>query len=205
MGSAGLPQHIFHAHMLVHVGDPEALPASLHLAGAEGIDDSSFGTDAPRALGLALLQAGRTDEAIAHLSRLDRDGKAGSADVAALGLALAAAGRSDEVTALVERAFDNGTYLDRLQLGMADAFARLQRNDPGAADAFDSLLATADATESRLDQAIVALARGRAWRALGRLDVEDAEREANARLEAIGAPLTGWSTVFSLAAREAPV
>ncbi len=188
--------------MLVHVGDPEALPAALHLAGAEGIDDSSFGTDTPRALGLALLQAGRTDEAIARLSQLDRDGKAGYADAAALALAFAAAGRADDVAALVERAFDNGTYLDQLQLGMADAFARLQRNDPGAADAFDSLVATADATESRLDQAIVSLARSQAWRTLGRPDLEDVEREANARLETIGVPLTGWSTVFSLAARE---
>ena len=45
-GFTGLAQHIFHAHMLVHVGDAEALPAALHLAGAEGFDESSFGTDA---------------------------------------------------------------------------------------------------------------------------------------------------------------
>jgi tetratricopeptide (TPR) repeat protein len=204
-GMAGLPLHVLRAHMLVHVGDPEALPVALHLAGAEGITDQSFGTDAPRALGLALLQAGRADEAVAHLNQLDRDGKAGYADAAALALALVAAGQTDEVRELAERVLDNGTYLDRLQLALADAFVKLQCNDPDAADAFDAIVATADATESRLDQAIVHLARSEAWRALERSDADDAEREANTRIEAIGTPLTGWRTVFSVAARTAPV
>jgi DNA repair protein RadC len=156
-------------------------------------------------LGLALLQAGRADEAVAHLNQLDRDGKAGYADAAALALALVAAGQTDEVRELAERVLDNGTYLDRLQLALADAFVKLQCNDPDAADAFDAIVATADATESRLDQAIVHLARSEAWRALERSDANDAEREANTRIEAIGTPLTGWRTIFSVAARTAPV
>jgi len=204
-GITGPPMHMLRAHMLVHVGDPEALPVALHLSGAEGIADQSFGTDAPRALGLALLQAGRTDEAVAHLSELDRDGNAGAADAAALGLALVAAGRTDEVFELVGRTLDHGTYLDRLQLGLAEAFAKLQRNDADAADAFDALVATAEATESRLDQAVVHLARSEAWRSLERPDADGAEREANARIEMIGTPLTGWQTVFSVAARNAPL
>jgi tetratricopeptide (TPR) repeat protein len=201
---AGIPLHLLRVHMLVHVGDPEALPSALHLAGAEGIADQSFGTDAPRALGLALLQAGRADEAVAHLTELDRDGNVGYADAAALALALVAAGQPDEVPAIVERSLDQGTYLDRLQLALAEAFAKLQLNESDTADAFDGLVAIADATESRLDQAIVAVARAEAWRALERPDADDAEREANLRKEAIGTPMPGWHTAFSLAAGTAP-
>jgi tetratricopeptide (TPR) repeat protein len=204
MSMAGLPLHLLRVHMLVHVGDPEALPSALHLAGAEGIADQSFGNDAPRALGLALLQAGRADEAVAHLTQLDRAGKVGYADAAALALALVAAGQPDEVQPIVERSLDQGTYLDRLQLALAEAFAKLQLNEPDTADAFDALVATADATESRLDQAIVAVARAEAWRALERADADDAEREANLRKEAIGTQLPGWHTAFSLAAGTAP-
>jgi len=50
----------------------------------------------------------------------------------------------------------------------------------------------------------VQLARFHAWRALERDDTADAERDANARMEAIGAALSGWSTVFALAAGTAP-
>ncbi len=204
IGMAGLPIDILRVHVLVHVGDPEALPSALHVAGREGLDDRTLGTEAVRALGLALLQAGRVDEAVSHLSRLDRGGKAGFADAAALALALVAAGRLEEVDELVARSLDNGTYLDRFQLGLAEAFAHVQRRDPTAAASFDALVATIDATESRLDQAIVQLARFHAWRALERDDTADAEREANARMEAIGAALSGWSTVFALAAGTAP-
>ena len=36
MGQAGLPLHILRAQILVHVGDPDALPAALHLRGGGG-------------------------------------------------------------------------------------------------------------------------------------------------------------------------
>jgi hypothetical protein len=83
---------------------------------------------------------------------------------------------------------------------LAAAFVALQRHDPSAADAFDTLVALADETESRLDQAIVRLARAYAWRALRHPDADDAARDAQKRLAAIGTTSPGWARVFSLAA-----
>jgi len=61
------------------------------------------------------------------------------------------------------------------------------------------LLSAIDTTESRLDQAIVRLARAHAWRAMGRDDAEAAEHEANARLASLGIAARGWVTVFTAA------
>jgi hypothetical protein len=120
---------------------------------------------------------------------------------AALALAYVAAGRVHDTKELLEGVVDEGTYLDRLQMATADAFAKLQLGDPGTNDAFDALVAQADATESRLDQAIVHLARARARRALDRPDASDAEAEAQSRRAAMGLDLRGWDAVFTRAAR----
>jgi hypothetical protein len=57
-----------------------------------------------------------------------------------------------------------------------------------------------DATQSRLDQAIVRLARSIAWRALGRDDTSATDREAIARLASLGIEAPGWVTIFTAAA-----
>ena len=186
----------------MHIGDPEALPASLHLRGAEGISEQVVANDTHRTLGLAMLQAGRVDEALAQMERLEGPaGPSEHADAAARALALAADGRGDEITEPAPEHLDAGTYLDRLQLCLARAFGRLQAGAGDTAEAFDALVADADDTESRLDQAIVRLARAHAWRALEREDADAAARDAETRLHAMGTTTPGWARVFTLASR----
>ena len=75
----------------------------------------------------------------------------------------------------------------------------LIKSEPNAY-AFDQLVAFSDTTEARLDQAVTRLARAHAWRALGRGDADEATRDAQVRLDAIGISATGWDQLFSLAA-----
>jgi len=184
------------AQVLVQLGAPEALPESLHLQGTQS--NAGFTGERQRTLGLALLQAGRVPEALAELEPIAGAASAGPADRAALALAYAAAGRTSDVHALATGGAE-GTYLDRLQLGLAHAFALLQDGDAQAPAAFDAVLSTIDTTESRLDQAIVRLARAHAWKALGRGDAAAAEHEANARLTSLDIDAPGWVTVFTAA------
>jgi class 3 adenylate cyclase/tetratricopeptide (TPR) repeat protein len=201
-GMAGLPLDALRAQVLVHIGDPEALPAALHVRGAEGISEQIVANDTVRTLGLAMLQAGRVDEALAQMQRLEGSGGPSEhADAAALALALAADVRGDEITERKADQIDAGTYLDRLQHGLRRAFGLLQAGSADAVDAFEALVADADGTESRLDQALVRLARAHAWRALGREDADDATRDAETRLAAMGTTAPGWDRVFSLASR----
>jgi hypothetical protein len=199
-GMAGLPLDALRAQVLVHVGDPEALPAALHLRGAEGISEQIIANDTIRTLGLAMLQAGRADEALAQMERLEGSGGPSEyADAAALALALAANRQGDHIVEPPPDKIAAGTYLDRLQLRLGLAFARLQSGSSDAADAFDTLVADADETESRLDQAIVRLARAYAWHALARDDADDAAKDAEMRLEAVGTTAPGWARLFAMA------
>jgi tetratricopeptide (TPR) repeat protein len=199
-GMAGLPLDALRAQVLVHVGDPEALPAALHLRGAEGISEQIIANDTIRTLGLAMLQAGRADEALAQMEHLEGSrGPSEYADAAALALALAANRQGDQIVEPAPDKIAAGTYLDRLQLCLGLAFAKLQSGSPDAADAFDAVVADADGTESRLDQAIVRLARASAWRALGRDDADDAAQDAEMRLEAVGTTAPGWARLFAMA------
>jgi hypothetical protein len=157
-----------------------------------------FSRELHRTLGLALLQAGRIPEAIAELEEIQASDSAGPADAAALALAYAAAHRPDDVLAIGTTGFV-GTYLDHLQLDLARSFALVQQGAPTAAASFDTVLAGIDASESRLDQAVVRLARAHAWRALGREDTGAAEHEANARLASLGIEASGWGRVFGAA------
>jgi class 3 adenylate cyclase/tetratricopeptide (TPR) repeat protein len=202
IGMAGLPLNALRAQVLVHIGDPEALPAALHVRGAEGISEQIVANDTVRTLGLAMLQAGRVDEALAQMERLEGSGGPSEhADAAALALALAADGRGDEIAAPLAEHMHAGTYLDRLQLCLGRAFGLLQARSDDAVGAFEALVADADGTESRLDQALVRLARAHAWRALGREDADAASRDAESRLHSMGTSSAGWARVFSLASR----
>jgi class 3 adenylate cyclase/tetratricopeptide (TPR) repeat protein len=201
MGQAGLPLDILRAQILVHVGDPDALPAALHLRGAEGIASQQRASgDAVRSLAFALLQAGRAEEALAQMPRVASVGKTEHADAAALALLLVANDHLDEAFELVAAHDGLGTYLDVLQNRAAAAFAALRARRDDAAAAFDALVELADATESALDQAIVRMARLQAWRVLQRREAIDAERDLHARLEGLGVPLTGWERAFAVTA-----
>ena len=206
IGMAGLPFNALRAQILVHVGDPEALPAALHLRGAEGISEQTVANDSVRTLGLAMLQAGRVDEALAQMRNLDgTGGPSEHADAAALSLAFAADGRGAEIPEPSPDKIHAGTYLDHLQLCLGLAFGRLQTGAADTTAAFDSLVAVADDTESKLDQTLVRLARAYAWRALGRADADDVWDDAHARLAAIGTDASGWARVFDLASTAADI
>lgn len=184
------------AQVLVHLGAPEALRETLHLRVTESV--MGLTGELQRTLGLALLQAGRIPEALVELEPNAEAASAGPADRAALALAYAAAGRTREVRALAAGGSE-GTYLDRLQLDLAHAFALLHDGDAQAAAAFDTILSGVDTTEARLDQAIVRLARAHAWKALGRDDAAAAEHEARSRLASLGIEAPGWATIFTAA------
>jgi class 3 adenylate cyclase/tetratricopeptide (TPR) repeat protein len=199
----GMINRLLRAQVLIHVGAPEALAAALHVTGDEGAGMQIF-ADANLALGLALLQAGRVDEALVSMqtargiAETDESGP-GVAASAGFALGAVAAGRIDEARQLADAGVGRGTYLDQIQHALAGAFARLRAGDPDTVTAFDQVVAFSDSTEARLDQAVTRLARGHAWRALGRGDADEAAGDAKARLDAIGISALGWDRLFSLA------
>ena len=216
LGRAGAPllaisgdvRDLVRAQVLVHAGDLDGLAAALHV---RGNSDRMFslGVEEQMMLGLALLQAGRTDEAIVALEGArtqvaDLENGPGAAARAALTLALAAAGESERARELAEQGVGKGTYLDQQGCAIGGAFALLQLGASGAVDAFDALLATVDETDARLDQAIVRLARARAWTVLGRDDAEAVESDAQCSTASLGRDLAGWDRVFTLAATAVP-
>jgi hypothetical protein len=192
------------AHVQIHLGAPDALATALHVGSNEGGGTEALAT-AHLVLGLALLQDGRVAEAVDEIEAARAIGRpelTGSAPAicGALSLAYAAAGRGDEAIALAEAGIGQGTYLDDLHHRLGGAFGRVRAGDPDAPAAFDAAVAACDATSSRLDQAVVRLARAHALAALDHPDAEAAGRDATARLEAMGISAPGWARAFSLAA-----
>ena len=165
------------AQILVHAGGIDALAAALHTRRPD--EGRTFDHERRMVLALALVQAGRVDEAIAELEGLPESlaGKGpATAHRAGLALAYAAAGRAADARELADAGDGQGTYLDQLQCLLAGAFASLQTGDPDAAQRFDAALAFADASDARLDQVVVRVAHAHAWTALGRADASDAAR-----------------------------
>ena len=125
----------------------------------------------------------------------------GSANNAALAWAYAVAGRTHDARARPRTTgIDRGTYLDQFTCALAGAFARVQADEPDAADAFDAAMAQIDATEARLDQAIVRVARAHGLAALGHPDAAAARRDADVRLAALELGMPGWERACRLAA-----
>jgi hypothetical protein len=194
---------VVRAQLQVHIGDHEALASALHLGAGVSARAFTINAELQMLLGLALLQAGRADEAVAELEGarervIDADAGLGAALRAALALALVACGDAPRAADLAADGEGKGTYLDQQECRIAGAFAALQSGDPGAADLFDAAVAAMDDTESRLDQAIARLARSHAWTALGRDDTDGGARKT---LAVLGRDLDGWDRMFQLAAR----
>ncbi|HEX6310610.1 MAG TPA: adenylate/guanylate cyclase domain-containing protein [Acidimicrobiia bacterium] len=193
------------ANIAVHSGSANALQAASEMDDrSEGYDDNML---AERGIihALATLQAGGARGAVSALEGVRlRVSQAGPAAAAAAALALAydACGQADDAMRVCEEVGDGAvTYLDQLQLVMARGFASVQLGDPaGAEQCFWRALEIADRTESRLDQALARLARARAWAALDRPDVAEAEHEATVRLDALAIDGSRWDAVFRMAA-----
>src|SRR5581483_11812881 len=103
------------AQVLVHSGAADALAAALHVSRPD--DRFTLSHEFRMVLALALVQHGRTDEAIGELedARVDLAENAGpgSANNAALAVAYAVAGRTDDARKAAEAGFGRGTYLDQ--------------------------------------------------------------------------------------------
>ncbi len=155
--------------------------------------------------GLALLQSGRIDEAIAVVTPVYEQAEADGARAALgglLALGLAAAGRPDDALALARDVarVRGGTYMDRLLLHWATGFAFAQQGlTTDAVAALDEAHAIAFATDARVDRAIASLARARAYEHLGVAAAHEAQNEANLQLHALGITAEGWDKLFGYA------
>jgi class 3 adenylate cyclase/tetratricopeptide (TPR) repeat protein len=158
------------------------------------------------AVGLAQLQTGAVDDAIAtllHGLRSASQSGVAPALAASLGLAYVAAGRVDEALALHDENVEAAiTYLDRIQFAMVRAFAFTRQGNPEEARvAVDEAVATADATQSRLEQAVTRLALVFVLQQIGARDAASAHDDAEQRLHEIGIDAVGWRRLFALLAR----
>jgi tetratricopeptide (TPR) repeat protein len=158
------------------------------------------------AVGLAQLQAGAVDDAIAtllHGLRSASQSGVAPALAASLGLAYVAAGRVDEALALHDEKVEAAiTYLDRIQFAMLRAFAFTRQGNPEEARvAVDEAVATADATQSRLEQAVTRLALVFVLEQIGARDAASAHDDAEQRLHEVGIDAVGWRRLFALLAR----
>ena len=200
------------AAVAVHRGDPEASLAAIAEITLDDDDPDDAVGDTDRALvtGLTMLQSGLITEAIALLEpafHAAEDDGPRYALGSALGLALDAAGRPAEALAICDElsAIRGGSYLDRLYCRLAAGFAFVQQGAASdAAAAFEEAQTAAFATDSRLDRAIVIVARSYAYAALDLPSGHELETEANLTLHGAGFDAHGWRTVFALASQNAP-
>jgi tetratricopeptide (TPR) repeat protein len=196
----------------VHRGDPETARLAIEELDRHEPDSKDHVGDVDRALviGLLMLQTRRVEDAIELLEAafaITTDDGPRYALGSALALAFDAGGRPSEALALCEElsAIRGGSYLDRLFARLAAGFAFVQQG--AAADAtaaFDEAQTAAFATDSRLDRAIVIVARSCAYSALDLPSGHELATEANLTLHGAGFDASGWRTVFELASQPAP-
>jgi class 3 adenylate cyclase/tetratricopeptide (TPR) repeat protein len=200
------------AAVSVHRGDTEtARAATAELRRVDEDPHDAVVGDVDRALvtGLMLLQCGEVDESLALLEpafAIATDDGPRYAVGSALALALDAGGRPADALELCEQlsAIRGGSYLDRLYARLAAGFAFVQQGAASdAAAAFEEAQRAAFATDSRLDRAIVIVARAYAYSALGLPSGHELATEANLALHGASFEANGWRTVFELAAQPA--
>ena len=153
--------------------------------------------------GVALLQSGRVDDAVALLERAVAGNTGRPSLQAALALAMAVAGRAEEALSHAASATDVhwATYLDRAWALLAVACAEVRTGGTAVAlAAVDDAMAVVDATDDLLTGGIVALARARVLEAAGAAGGADvALADADERLARVGSDAAGWDELFRLA------
>ena len=201
----------------LHAGDWETAAATLDEIGPIAVANE---VELRVARGLTLLQAGRPEDALAHLEvEVGPEGVAvegptikgpalgGAAPnlYATRAMALAAAGRAEPALEAAARAVTwepAGTYRDRVLAAIGRAFARAQLGQFDAAeDALTDATAETGATEDRLTWAIVRLAAGRLRDAAGDPAGRGQTQAALTDLSDMEASYDGWDNVFRAAAR----
>jgi class 3 adenylate cyclase/tetratricopeptide (TPR) repeat protein len=152
------------------------------------------------AVGLALAQSGRFDEAERVLGIAivdDPDGGGRNPDaLSALALVDAVAGSGGRIVELADaaRSSRRATYVDRLRLHLAAGIAAARR---GELDAAAAALAEARAevvgTDDRVHETVLALATAVV------VGGPEARTAASAKLSALGVEMTGWRALFDVA------
>lgn len=201
----------------LHAGDWETAAAALDEIGTIAVANE---VELRVARGLTLLQAGRPEDALAHLevdagpeARSGAEGPSlkgptlgGAAPnlYATRAMTLAALGRAEPALEAAARAVNwepAGTYRDRVLAGLGRAFARAQLGQLHAAEeALTDATAETGATEDRLTWAIVRLAAGRLRDAAGDPAGRGQTQAALTDLSDMEASYDGWDTVFRAAA-----
>ena len=155
-------------------------------------------------LGLALLQLGRPADAVAALEAVPVDEKLPSTYLnSSLALVYGAVGRTAEALerSRAAMASGTGTYLDVRTALVARALAHARDADrPAMEAAFEQVMNIIDATDSRLSQTVVRLARAIGHEAFDAPDTADLRAETEVAIIQLGARPTGWETAFRLAA-----
>ncbi len=184
-------------------GEPERAAALLERVHPPEEGDVAS-ADAHGAIGLARLQLGDADAAIAQLEppylAANEDGPRMSLG-GRLALAYAAARRVDDARHVIEdlEARAGGTYSDRIFLLWTEALVDTQTGVENARAGIDAAHAIATTTDARLEHAIAALARSRVLDALRDPDAAAAYDDAQRQLAALGMTAPGWHQVFDLA------
>jgi class 3 adenylate cyclase/tetratricopeptide (TPR) repeat protein len=192
-------------------GRPEAALALVERLEFGEDDTGQLGSaDGCAALGLARLQMGMVDEAVAVLAAgfaiANEDGPA-MAIGSRLALAYAAARRTDDAALVIAdlAARSGGSFSDRMFALWAEAFVRMQQNAPDAREPVDAAYELAMGTDALLEHAIAGLARAKVLAALGTDDAKDAAEESSLQLDALGLTCDGWLRIFDLALAEVSV
>lgn len=187
-------------------GRPDAAQAILETLEIDDDDDSGqIGfADGFAALGLALLQLGKVDDAIDMLARayakVTEDGPVMSIGCR-LALAYAAAQRPDDAEVVIAemKRRAGGSFSDRMLALWSEAFVRTQQGASDARDPADAAYEIAMATDAPLEHAIASLARSKVLDALATDDAAAAAADAAQKLEALDLTCDGWARVFDLA------
>lgn len=191
---------IMAAEMAVHLGEGahalELLGGYSDIRAAQRTGDH----EVVPIIGLALLQSGRVDDAVALLERTSERSPGRPALLAALSLAMAAAGRVEYARsyAAAVAEVDWATYLDRTHALLGLACAEAKGGDTAAAlAATDEATGVVEATDDVLTGGVVALARAHILEAAGSAAGADvALAEADARLGRAGSDAPGWNELF---------
>lgn len=187
------------------VGDPVEALRWVDQSDLAWLDPALIGHgDRLVALGLALAQSGRFDEAVRVLvpaAEANPDGSGRNPDaLAALAIVDAVTGNEDRLPELLAAAQASGrtTYVDRLRLDLARALVAARRGDLAeAAAAVGCARAEVAGTEDRVHDAVVALAEA--------VVVGGPEARASSanKLAALGVEMSGWRALFERARQSA--
>ena len=179
----------------VHVGEPHRLPPELRDVGPDQFGRTAISNEEQLvALGLAALQQGEPERALAYLEKTGVDGRRPPYPQSALALALEGTGRRDEAVAAADDALAGAgaTYLDRSTARVAKALALATGGDREATVAtLDEALADVDATDDVVASVIVRLGEVEARRRLGE-DVYEAAETVDLALDRLGLTAEGW-------------